>query len=40
MQPPLNVFSGIKTTSQGSSQKIEGSSEAASGLYEIIDEIG
>lgn len=35
-----DVFGGLETASQGSSQKIQGSSEAAHGLYEIIDEIG
>jgi len=35
-----DVFGGLQTASQGSSQHIQGSSEAASGLFGIIDAIG
>lgn len=34
------VFDAAAVSSEGSSQKLEGSSEAAEGIYNIVDAIG
>lgn len=35
-----SVFDAASVSSEGSSQKLEGSSEAAKGIYNIVDAIG
>ncbi|MCZ9296177.1 hypothetical protein [Corynebacterium yonathiae] len=35
-----SVFDAAAVSSEGSSQKLEGSSEAAKGIYNIVDAIG
>lgn len=40
LENATSVFDAASVSSEGSSQKLEGSSEAAKGIYTIVDAIG